>query len=283
MHLKKCMHAIELVYKMYKKTEDGGKTQCEPANLEESSCKVLDLSSGDRPAWPLHLVGQPDHPVQVTLVEGGPHLLRVITNQLQTDSRIELLGHATSMRDAKRMVTQHDFDVMLLDVDLEDGRGYAMLEYVKQQRPLAEVVAISANEDEQNVLRAIEAGASGYLVKNSWFGCYCDAILQVVNGGAPFTPSVMRRLLRHLRGPGEFAGAAGRQGAGASVAKGNLTAREQEVLRMVANGYTSSQLAPRLGITEQTVNVHLKNIYNKLQVRTRAQAVSKALTLGLLY
>jgi len=129
-------------------------------------------------------------------------------------------------------------------------------------------------------LRAFELGATGYLIKNSWFGNFPQAVLQVVNGGASITPNLARRLLKRLdagaaRGappPGLNKGAGGEK----------LSEREREILRLVASGYTSCEIGKRLGISDQTVNTHIKNMYRKLQVRTRAQAVSLASQWGLL-
>jgi DNA-binding NarL/FixJ family response regulator len=127
------------------------------------------------------------------------------------------------------------------------------------------------------VLHAFELGASGYLVKNAWFQSYAQAVLQVVNGGAAITPRLARRLLVHLdhkrsnvnpvRPPDT---------------KATLSAREREVLRLVATGYVTEEIALQLTISAQTVNAHVKNIYRKLHAHTRAQAVSFASHRGLL-
>ena len=119
----------------------------------------------------------------------------------------------------------------------------------------------------ERVLRAFELGATGYLVKNSWFGNYPQAVLQVANGGASITPSLARRLLqRYDKKP-----ASDPQVSLSTTDR--LSSRESEVLRMVAGGYTSVEIGVQLQISTMTVNTHIKNIYRKLQVRSRAQAV----------
>ena len=123
-------------------------------------------------------------------------------------------------------------------------------------------------ETDEKVLRAFELGAAGYLVKNSWFGNYSQAVLQVANGGASVTPTLARRLLQRFDKSSDDLSKRGAQSQEES-----LSTREKEVLRMVASGLTSIEIGNRLMISSMTVNTHVKNIYRKLQVRTRAQAV----------
>ncbi|MDB5928993.1 MAG: two component transcriptional regulator, LuxR family, partial [Polaromonas sp.] len=170
-------------------------------------------------------------------------------------------------------------DVLLVDLNLGDGTGFALIEHMKMARPTAEAVVISAMDDEQHALHAFGLGATGYLVKNCWFGSFAQAVLQVINGGASITPGLARRLLS------KFEPMAGNVPTVLSVSgkrPEQLTAREKQVLQLVASGHTSNDIGVRLSISEQTVNSHMKNIYRKLDVRTRAQAVSFAANQGLL-
>jgi DNA-binding NarL/FixJ family response regulator len=232
--------------------------------------------------WPHFLAGQPDQPIRVLLVDDDVHMRRVVAQELLGDARIHLLGQAGSLRDGKRLIALHEFDVMLVDLNLGDGTGFQLIEYMKSIRPVAEAVVVSAMEDEEHAIHAFELGATGYLIKNSWFGSFAQAVLQVVNGGASITPNLARRLLKRLD-------AGARQGTtplhpGRTAAMGEkLSEREREILRLVASGYTSCEIGKRLGISDQTVNTHIKNTYRKLQVRTRAQAVNLASMRGLLY
>ena len=112
-------------------------------------------------------------------------------------------------------------------------------------------------------------------------------MLQVVNGGASITPNLARRLLKRLDGSANAARGVAAAAARSQVAPGScaekLSEREREILRLVATGYTSGEIGKRLTISAQTVNTHIKNMYRKLQVRTRAQAVNLASMRGLLY
>nr|WP_245597972.1 response regulator transcription factor [Ottowia thiooxydans] len=235
--------------------------------------------------WPHFMAGQPDQPVRVILVDDDPHMRRVISQELLADLRIHLVGQADSFREGKRMIATNEVDVMLVDLNLGDGTGFQLIEYMKSMRPAAEAVVVSAMEDEDKALQAFELGATGYLIKNSWFGSFAQAVLQVVNGGASITPNLARRLLHRLESSG-----APRRGQcqppclpGGRNSSDQMSEREREVLRMVALGYTSGEIGRRLVISDQTVNSHIRNIYRKLHVHSRAQAVSQASMYGLLY
>ena len=248
---------------------------------------VLPVVTGTRSSipgtlpWPDFMIGQPDQPVRVLLIDDDPHIRRVITQELLSDPRVMLVGQASSLRDGKRLVAQHAFEVMLIDLNLGDGTGFQLIEYMKSMRPVAEAVVVSAMEDEEHAIHAFELGATGYLIKNSWFGSFPQAVLQVVNGGASITPNLARRLMKRLDGSPRAAGVPAHASRGAASGE-KLSDREREILRLVATGHTSCEIGKRLGISDQTVNTHIKNMYRKLQVRTRAQAVNLASMRGLL-
>ena len=226
--------------------------------------------------WPPYLVGQTAKPVRVVLVDDDNNIRHVISSELMADLRCDLVGQGASMREGRRLISTCEFDVMLVDLNLGDGNGFELIEHLKTVRPMAEAIVISAMEDEQHALHAFELGATGYLVKNSWFGNFSQAVLQVVNGGASITPNLARRLLHRLEH------SHGEVSARADPHKKGLSEREHAVLKMVAAGYTSLEIGLRLSISGLTVNTHIKNIYRKLQVKSRAHAVSSALQRGLI-
>lgn len=226
--------------------------------------------------WPDFLSGQEAKPVRVLLVDDDEHIRRVIAQELMGDPRTLLVAQASSVREGRKGIKLHEFDVLLVDLNLGDGQGFELLECLRSLRPSAQAVVISVMESDDQVLRAFELGAAGYLGKNSWFGSYLQAVLQVANGGASITPHLARRLLQRFD----------RSHAGESKRRqpdevDHLSVREKEVLRMVASGYTSTEIGSRLLISGMTVNTHIRNIYRKLQVRTRAQAVRFASLRGL--
>lgn len=254
--------------------------------LNESGDTLRQLAfrpAAHAPAWPDFLAGQPGRPVRVVVVDNDPGIRRVIAQALSADPRTSLEGQAGSFAEGRRLLLRGAFDVALIDLRLGDGNGLDLIEAVRCHRSGGECVVVSAQEDEHTVLRAFELGASGYLLKNCWFQDYAQAVLQVANGGAAITPTLARRLLARLdvslgRRPHSMPALAPAAGAGAA----GLSAREREVLRLVAAGYVTREIALKLGISAQTVHSHIKSIYRKLHVHTRAQAVSAAARRGAL-
>jgi len=229
----------------------------------------------EKSLWPDFMVGQSAKPVRVMLVDDDAHIRSVVSRELMGDERVLLVGQADSVREARKLMRSEAFDVLLADLNLEDGTGFDLMALQRSFRPAAETVIISVMEGDAQLLQAIEQGAAGYLVKHSWFGSYVQAVLQVANGGASITPHLARRLLQRMRSAdGE------RERETAEPEK--LSGREREILRHVANGYTSQEISERLEIALMTVNTHVRNIYRKLQVRSRAQAVRAAVRHGLL-
>ena len=226
---------------------------------------------GQSTLWPDFLTGQKARPVRVLLVDDDAHMRRVIAQDLLADDRVILVAQGASAREGRRLAALHDFEVLLVDLNLGDGTGFDLLQHIKTVRPFAEAIVITASDDEQHALQAFALGATGYLVKNSWFGNFPQAVLQVVNGGASITPALARRLLRQFETQ-SAPRLKNSSGAGNDI----LSDRERVVLRLVAAGHTSPEVGTRLAISPQTVNTHVKNIYRKLQVRTRAQAVNMA-------
>lgn len=229
--------------------------------------------------WPGFLSGQAENPVRVVVVGDRTHVRSVIAPELMNDTRTVLVAQGDTLREGRTLIRDTPFDVLLVNLKLPDGSGFDLIPYAKKMRPHSEVVALSAVEDDEDALRAFELGAAGYLVKNSWFDNFVQAVLQVANGGASVTPTLARRLL--VRGD------RGKPNGSASFAvhanaPGKLSEREREILRMVANGMTSSEIGTRLSISQMTVNTHIKHIYHKLQARTRAQAVRRASDWGVL-
>jgi DNA-binding NarL/FixJ family response regulator len=233
--------------------------------------------SADTLPWPDFLTGQQTKPVRVLLVDDDPFVRRVIAQELLGDLRIQLEGQAGTLREGRRLLMQHEFDVLMVDIRLGDGSGFELIEEAKRHRSAAEIIVISALEDEPQVLHAFELGSLRLPGQER-------VVPELCAGGAAggerrcgHHPAAGAPLLVHLdhkrsnvnpvRPP---------------ESKATLSAREREVLRLVATGYVTEEIALQLTISAQTVNAHVKNIYRKLHAHTRAQAVSFASHRGLL-
>ena len=229
------------------------------------------LLAMDPHLWPHDMVGQEGQPVRVFVVDDDCHARRVIAQGLMADSRTLLVGQAANLREARKNIRQQEFDVLIVDLNLGDGEGLELLEFTRNLYPSVLSIVVSVTERDDKVLQAFERGAVGYLLKNSWFDDYPQAVLQVANGGASITPVLARKLLSHLgKAPAKFSLSE------EPLPDEQLSARECEILKMIACGYTGPEVASFLKISALTVNTHIKNIYRKLQTHTRAQAVRAA-------
>lgn len=108
-----------------------------------STCRLLAPHLAQPSRWPEFLMGQAEQPVRVLLIDDDPHMSRVIAHELLGDLRINLLGQGRSVREGRRLISEHEFDVMLVDLNLGDGTGFELIERMKTGRPLAEAVVIS--------------------------------------------------------------------------------------------------------------------------------------------
>jgi DNA-binding NarL/FixJ family response regulator len=161
-------------------------------------------------------------------------------------------------------------DVILLDVQLPGMDGITALATLKQQAPLARIVILTVFDDADKIFRAVCAGASGYILKSSGIDQIGEAIRQVIEGGAPMTPGVARKVLDAV---------AKRHGGGSSQGGDDydVTPRQREILRLMADGLVKKEIAEALNISVTTVSTHMQRLYETLHVTTNTGAVAKAL------
>jgi len=156
-------------------------------------------------------------------------------------------------------------DVVLLDINLPGLSGIEAIPLFKQKCPEQKIIMLTILEDDFHILEAIKNGADGYILKKSSRNKILDAIQQVYEGGGALTPMVARQVMAFLKPE-----------AAKSGSPSNLTPREKEILLLITQGMTNELIADKLFISVQTVRNHIKNIYDKLQVHSRAQVVVKA-------
>lgn len=192
-----------------------------------------------------------------------------------------LLGHSPTHAHAMAHALDCPAGVFLVDLGLPDGRGEDLLRQLSILHPDAELLVFTVFGDESRLMGALSAGATGYVLK----GCSSDELLaaieQILAGGAPISPLLARMLLKQFRP--EAPGSAPADGATADNPNGvSLTDREVQTLRLLAQGYVNKEIAVQLSIGLSTVNTYIKNLYRKLAVRSRVQAVRAAQDRGLL-
>ncbi|MGM9480755.1 response regulator [Roseateles sp. NT4] len=215
---------------------------------------------------------------QVMIVEDEPEFLLRFSEAVSATGSFALLGTAATGADALALLDATAPDVMLLDLGLPDMDGVEVIRHAARRRPQCEVLVVTMFEDDQHVLPCIEAGATGYLLKDASAERIITAIHELLAGGSPISPSIARRVLASFRI------GTGRAGAPPEVPAepSPLSERETEILRMVAKGLSFDAIGQVLSISPHTVVAHVKNIYRKLAVHSRGEAVYEASQLGLL-
>lgn len=216
-----------------------------------------------------------DRTVRICIVEDDPVLGQHLANMLQRVDGFTIARVASSHAEGLKAL-HSDVDVLLVDLALPDGSGLDLIERARAARGKAlKIIVISVFGDVGNVVRAIEAGADGYLLKGSDTDQAEKAITDVLAGGAPISPSVANHILARLRALPQPAEAP-------HHLPGALTERERDVLTDLARGYTYKEVAKKQGISHHTVADHVKAIYRKLSVRSRGQAVFEAMQNGII-
>jgi DNA-binding NarL/FixJ family response regulator len=161
---------------------------------------------------------------------------------------------------------QKEPDVILTDIGLPGMSGIEGIEILRERYPQVPIVALTVYDNDEKVFNALCAGASGYLLKTTPPARLLESIREVINGGAPMSPEVARRVVRLFR---EFRPP--------ETADYRLTPQETELLKLLIEGHHKKTAAREMGISTNTVSFHLKNIYSKLQVHSKTEAVAKAL------
>ncbi len=212
-------------------------------------------------------------PWRVVLVEDDGPTRRFFEQCVQVNAQLCLAASFGTLREAQQWFEAHPADVLLTDLGLPDGHGLALIRQVVRTQPVCDVLVVSVFGDEDSVLACVEAGAVGYIQKDSQPDDVAQVILDVKAGASPITPMIARKLLDRLRR--------------APIAPSldppvSLTASEAEVLELVARGYAYAEIARLRHVTMHTVQSHIKNLYAKLAVHSRSEAVFEASRMGLL-
>ncbi|MBF9069900.1 response regulator transcription factor [Streptacidiphilus sp. NEAU-YB345] len=199
------------------------------------------------------------------------------------DREFEVVGEAGDGAEAVRLTEQLQPDVVLMDLRMPGTDGVTAIRELAARGSSSRVLVLTTYDTDSHVLPAIEAGASGYLLKDAPRDDLLRAVRATARGEAVLAPSVAALLMSRVRGSeAATAGAPPANAADAVASTGPLSQREVEVLQLVASGATNREAAAKLFITEATVKSHLLNIYAKLGVSDRAAAVSEAFHRGLL-
>jgi DNA-binding NarL/FixJ family response regulator len=186
--------------------------------------------------------------------------------------------HATpTVSAALDRIAQQPLDLALIDLALPDGSGVTVIQALAERHPHCLIVVATIFDDDEHLFPALRAGAQGYLLKDETMDRLVAQLQGIVSGQPPLSPAVARRLLKHFREPGTTP-----DDLEVVTPHPLLTVREREVLLELSRGVTLAKIAQGLGISRHTVGDHVKNIYRKLNISSRAQAALHAHNLGLM-
>jgi DNA-binding NarL/FixJ family response regulator len=228
---------------------------------------------------------RPSAPVRLFVVEDQTRILKNQLRVLEGRPELEIVGTALSGETALEQLPGAHADVLLLDLGLPRMSGIDVTRRVKAEHPRLEVLVFTIFDEEDRVLEAVKAGASGYLLKGASADKIVEAILEVRAGGTVIQPSLARRLLRHFRidpEPVEAAAATAPTLAQEEEPLRPLSDREREILQLIAKGVSNSEAAQLLGLSKATIRTHLEHIYRKLEVSNRVEAVTEGIRKGLI-
>jgi len=214
-------------------------------------------------------------PYRIALTEDDEPVRERLAALLRNWPGGELVAVCGSLEESKAAIEQHRLDLLITDLKLPDGNGIDAIRALRRKQPTAEAMVISVLADETTVLDAIEAGASGYLLKDADSIDLIDAITDLMAGRSPISSRIARVLVQRL-------GASPRDNKPVEPLKCALTPREMDILWGIAKGFTYAEIAEQLKMSRQTVPVHIRNIYRKLEASNRSEAVFEATRLGLI-
>ena len=208
-------------------------------------------------------------------------MLERFASALARDPRTQVVEKVRTGKDALSRLLLATPDVLLVDLGLPDVHGTEVIRFAARALPECDIMVVTVFGDERNVTASIEAGATGYVLKDCSDGNLIACLLELRAGGSPMSPGIARIVLNKMRLGSRAEPTPKRSNEGANPLSA-LTARETDVLRLLSRGYTYSEVGDQLGISVHTVGTHIKNSYRKLAVRSGTAAVTRAAELGLL-
>ncbi len=220
--------------------------------------------------------------VRVLVVEDQPQILKSQLRLLTAAPELEVVGSALSGEAALESIEKTRPQVLLCDLGLPGMSGIEVTRQVKARWPTIEILIFTIFDEEEKVMDAIKAGASGYLLKGATAARIVEAICEVHGGGSVIQPNLARRLLTHFRVPDEETPMPQPVPGPLLDNLPRLTPREVEILRLIAKGLSNSEAAGVLQLSRATVRTHLEHIYEKLEVTNRVEAVTEGIRKGLI-
>ncbi|OWQ93175.1 DNA-binding response regulator [Roseateles aquatilis] len=226
-------------------------------------------------------------PLHVVIVEDDPDFGEALSRVLSEAPNLRLAGRAGTRAEGLALLDGPPADVLLVDLGLPDGSGIDVIRAAVRQWPSCSIMVSTNFGDEMHVMRSIEAGAAGYLLKDSSPTRMIDEIRSLASGGSPISPIIARQILARFREtvPAEPAAGASADpvcAAASDPEASPLSMREKEVLVYITKGFTVNEIARLMSLSHFTVRSFVRRIYSKLKVTSKAEAIYEARTQGLL-
>ncbi|MFZ1692419.1 MAG: response regulator transcription factor [Flavobacteriales bacterium] len=202
--------------------------------------------------------------IRIAIVEDLPQMRAFLRSVIARAQDMELLAEYKSAEEAFPAITELGADVVISDIGLPGTNGIDLLKKLRPFMPSTQFMLFTVHDDDLRVFEALKAGANGYMLKSSTPIAILEAVRELVQGGAPMSASVARRLVDHLRPT-----------TSASEEHEALTPREQKVLDLLAEGLLYKEIAEREGLSISTVKAHIHSIYKKLHVGSKEEALER--------
>jgi DNA-binding NarL/FixJ family response regulator len=209
--------------------------------------------------------------IRVVLADDHTVVRKGIREFLEEEGNIQVVAEAITGAEAVALTLQHQPDVAILDIQMPEMTGIEAARQIKAKMPEVQILVLTAYDDDPYIFAMLQTGASGYVLKNAPSEELIRAVRTVAAGGSVLDPKITAKVMAQLSSGKPF---------GAQTSIERLTQREIEVLRLAAKGYTNRAIGLKLNISDRTVQGHLANIFDKLGVMTRTEAVLLAMKQG---
>ena len=211
--------------------------------------------------------------IRVAIIEDDPVMRGLLSSAIEQEEGMLLTATAANVAEASGMIEAGGYDVLLCDLGLPDGSGISLIRKEALTGRDTDILVITIFANQNKVLDAIRAGARGYLLKDERIEDCIDAVREIRRGGSPISPIIARQLLGQVRPEPDKA---------AMMMASPLSEREFEVLNLLSRGFSNAECADVLTVSPNTIGTHVKNIYRKLEVNSRAEALFEASSQGIL-
>jgi DNA-binding NarL/FixJ family response regulator len=207
--------------------------------------------------------------IRTAIIEDDPTMMRWFEDAMADAGDIHIMASARTALEGEALIDAGGFDVLLCDLGLPDGDGIDLIRRAAGHNPDVDIIVVTIFAQQRKVVNCIRAGARGYLLKDLEPETCVDAIREIRRGGSPISPVIARHLLTFIQ-------------PNAPALHTPLSDREMDVLNMIARGFSNNECGGLLNLSVHTVNTHVKSIYRKLDVSSRAEAVYEATYLGII-